>query len=93
MRSDEEILYFSDCFSVLAYMVLFPAFGFFFLQNQFLGRIIMAHSVNASLRFAFCSSFAFGSSVNKQSLPFTSLWDYEKACGQRGLKASSFLCH
>lgn len=33
-QSDEEILHFSDCFAVLTHMVLFPAFGFFFLQNQ-----------------------------------------------------------
>lgn len=76
-------------FSVLAYMVLFLAFGFFFLQNQCLGKIIVAHLMNASLQFAFCSFFAFGSSANKQSLPFTSLWEYERACRQEGLKAAS----
>lgn len=74
-------------------MALFPDLDPIFCKTSFLGRIIMAHSVNASLQCAFCSFFALGSSVNKQPLLFTSLGDCERACSQRGLKTSSFLCH
>lgn len=54
-----------------------PLLAPIFCKTSFLGRIIVAHSVNASLQFAFCSFFALGSSVNKQPLLFTSLGDWE----------------